>query len=1371
MKEIRVVLIEDNESDFELIKKVIENGYNNATIEHFTSAKSFVSDCNLSHADIIVSDHQLEDDTSFEVIKYLNDEEADIPIIILTGDITNDEIARLITECNVDDIILKKDIHRLNQTILKEVKNKAALINLQRESQDLRILSLVAKHTNSGVMVTDVNERIIWVNEAFSSLSSYSYEDSVGNYPSKLMQGDNTDLETRKRLRKCINAKKPCSAEMLNYKKDGSEYWIKLDISPIFEDGEHTGFVATQEDITDKKNAELLLSANEELFRSLTENLSGVVLRYTMGDEFPGTIEYISERCEDIFGLSQKEILEDNNKLMALIDENDLEELAISVEESARNLTPWSFQYRLTTPQGNHKWLRATGTPSKDEKTNLVTWSTVIFEVTKEIESEKHLIRSEELFRSLTENLPGVVLRYSMGDDNPGTIEYISERCFEIFEETQRDILEDNMKLWNLIDPQDVERMIPTIIESAENLTLWNFQYKMTTPSGKRKWIRTSGKPRSKKENNQVIWDTIAVDVTKEVEYESALVESNERLNNAQKAGKIGDWHFDLATQIITWSDETFDIYDRDVSKGPFSYEELIFKHTIEQSDKLHESIQLAISDGIPYELPIQVISDKERIKDVMAVGIPVKDEAGNVIALFGTAQDITTRMEAQRDRKEVEERLESAIKGADLGVWDMNFSTGVNVVNDRWFEMIGYEPGEIEANFDTLLQLIHPEDLPIIGEGFKIIEQGIDELDFKIRLRHKDSSYRVIRDQGRVIQRDENGVALRAIGTHLDITSEVESKERLDSAIHGADLAVWDLDFESGKNTVNSRWYTMLGKEVGALETNFDEFLAVLHPEDHAIINDTTDKLNNGNDEFDIVIRKKHLNGSYLVIRNRGRVIERNVEGKVKRLIGTDLDITKEVESKTALQAAITRLENAQEAGMIGDWHFDFRTGKSTWSDEMYRLYDRDQVDGIPDYDELIFELIVENSEIVHEKIQNAFNNGEKYEVLFRIKTYKGVLKDISAIGVPEKDESGTVIGLSGTTQDVTSQIDALRKIKDSEDRLDAAIRGADLAVWDLDLETGINTVNTRWYHIMGFEPGEIETDSNTFMSRVHPEDRSIIETEFIRLNSGEDDFEIILRLLHKEGHYVYVKDQGRVVKRDEEGIAKRIIGTNLDITTETLLKEELSSSLHDKIILLQEIHHRVKNNLAVIIGLLHLQSHNANNEDVSLFYDEMSNRIKSIADVHELLYSSETLSKINLKTYIDKLFNNVLSVSKSTYPPTPLVFIDQHFEMNINQAIPLGLLVNELVTNSVKHAFEGVENPTISFSVLEEDNAVKIVYKDNGVGFKIDGHSSPNSLGFTLINTLLAQLESDYSFTNSVGFGIEFSFPLLEQGSHSYL
>lgn len=857
---IRIALVEDSNCDLVLIKKVLENGFNEAEIHVFSTIESFKENWDSNETDIIISDHQIVDSTSFDLIKYLVDEGFTTPIIILSGALSDTDIAKLIIDYKVNDIILKKDLHRLNQTVLKEIQVARSRIELAKQSEELNRLSLVAKHTHNGVIITDVHENTVWVNEAYCKISGYTIEETIGKKPGKLLQGSNTSTETTNRIHDKLKTKKPFSEEILNYHKNGNEYWIKLDITPIYEDGQHKGFVAIQEEISDRKNA------------------------------------------------------------------------------------------------------------------------------------EEQLQSSEALFRSLTENLPGVVFRYRFGRKNPGKIEYISDHCKELYELTQDEIVNDNKKLWDLINPEDLENMVSSKADSIENFTHWSFEYRIKTPSGVDKWIRASGTPSSKNENDEVIWDSIAIDITKEKVYSNALLDSNNRLLKAQKAGKIGDWHY-------------------------------------------------------------------------------------------------------------------------------------------------------------------------------------------------------------------------------------------------------------------------------------------------------------------------------------------------------------------------------------------NFNTGEIFWSDEMYNIYDRNPSDEIPSFEELIHERTIGDSSILIQKMEECFVHGEPYSITYRFESYKGIIKDHHATVIPEKNDKGEVVAFHGTSQDVTVRMDAIRKIQESEDRLDAAIKGADLGVWDLDIESGRNLVNTRWYSMLGYEPFDFEANFQSFLSLLHPDDKILILDATDKLNNGESEFDIIIRLRHKDGSFRTIRDQGRVVERQENGEIKRLIGTNLDITNETKLRDELTQSLHDKTILLQEIHHRVKNNLAVIIGLLHLQSFNSKNDELGVFYDEMSNRIKSIADVHELLYSSETLSKINLKSYIGKLFNNVLSLSKSDVELNPLIFIDENFEMNINQAIPLGLLVNELLTNSVKHAFKGIDNPTISFTVIKEEESISISYKDNGVGFEIEGHSSPTSLGFTLINTLLGQLEANYSFTNSIGFGIEFSIPLVKQGSHSYL
>lgn len=1241
MRLYKIALLGDVKSNLDSIKRELIREIKLVEFRESDSISDVKKNWDIEDVDIIICQHHQSSTESFELLNHLKISACICPVIIITDVISDEDIAKLIKEYEVSDIILKNDVERLIQSIKKELQVLDTPSESISETNDLKILALVAKHTHNGVIVTDANEKTIWVNDAYCKISGYTFEETLGKQPGSLLQGAKTDSETKNRIRHNLENKVPFSEEILNYHKNGEEYWIKLDITPIFENELHTGFVAIQEDITERKEAELKLSKNEKLLRSVTENLSGAVIRYSLEDELPGTIEFISESCINIYELTQQQIL-DNNQL-----------------------------------------------------------------------------------------------------------------------------------LWDLIDPADVEKMIPTIVESAKNLTFWTFQYKMTTPSGKEKWIRASGSPRSELENNRVIWDTIIVDISKEVSYEKALEDSNNRLINAQKAGKIGDWYFDTITQDITWSEEIFNLYDRDPSLGVPSYEEVIYKYTIDNNDVFHEAVQRAANDGEPYELNLQIKTDLGRIKDMVTIGIPLRNKSGELVAVFGTAQDVTSRMEAQRKRKISEERLDVAVRATNLAVWDLDLPSGFNTVNDRWFEIMGFNRGDINSDSETFLSRVHPDDLEKIVNEFQKINDGQDFFDIVIRIKHKDGAYVYVKDQGRVIERHSDGSPSRIIGTDIDVTQEVENKNalvdannRLKNAQKAGKIGDWHFDLQSQKISWSEETFNIYDRDPAKGVPSYQELVFGYTIDKSEEFHEMIQRAATSGEPYEITIRIKTDVESIKDVVAIGLPLK-NEKGEILALFGTAQDITRRMDAIRNIRESETRLKKAQEAGKIGDWHLDLTNNSIFWSQQMYHIYDVDPSDGIPSFEELMYTFNLDSQDIIEERLGEGIRTGQPYEVTHKIKSKSGIVKDLISIGIPEVNDNGKVLSVRGTTQDISQRMGALRQIKESELRLEAAIQGADLAVWDMDLTTGTNIVNDRWFEMIGYSRGEISSDLDTLIQLFHPDDVAIIQKGFNLINEGVNELDFVIRLQHKDGTYRYVRDQGRVIHRNDKGEATRIIGTHLDITKEKQLSEELTQSLNEKTILLQEIHHRVKNNLAVIIGLLHLQSFHSKNDEVSIFYDEMSNRIKSIADVHELLYSSDTLSKINLKTYIEKLFNNVLSVSNNISPPTPNISINDDFEMNINQAIPLGLLINELLTNSVKHAFKEIDEPTISFSVTKKASDINIVYSDNGIGLNIERQSSPNSLGFTLINTLLEQLDSVYSFTNNVGFGIEFTFTLFDHNS----
>ncbi len=215
-------------------------------------------------------------------------------------------------------------------------------------------------------------------------------------------------------------------------------------------------------------------------------------------------------------------------------------------------------------------------------------------------------------------------------------------------------------------------------------------------------------------------------------------------------------------------------------------------------------------------------------------------------------------------------------------------------------------------------------------------------------------------------------------------------------------------------------------------------------------------------------------------------------------------------------------------------------------------------------------------------------------------------------------------------------------------------------------------------------------------------------------------------------------------------------------DITVEKSAEQSLRESLREKETLVREVHHRVKNNLQIISSLLYLQSKGFNDPIIVNFIKNSQNRIRSMALVHEMIYKSENFTKINFTDYIRKL---CYSLQNDMLPDTQNISF--HFSMDsvildLDQAIPACLTLNEIISNSLKYAFKDVShtNNTISLKMSQKNSRAFLTIKDNGIGIDEEGKSSKN-LGMKLINTLvLSQLEGKLDIKASKGtiFNIEF-------------
>jgi PAS domain S-box-containing protein len=202
-----------------------------------------------------------------------------------------------------------------------------------------------------------------------------------------------------------------------------------------------------------------------------------------------------------------------------------------------------------------------------------------------------------------------------------------------------------------------------------------------------------------------------------------------------------------------------------------------------------------------------------------------------------------------------------------------------------------------------------------------------------------------------------------------------------------------------------------------------------------------------------------------------------------------------------------------------------------------------------------------------------------------------------------------------------------------------------------------------------------------------------------------------------------------------------------NIDLEKEVVeherAEEQIRAALNEKVVLLQEIHHRVKNNLQIVISLINLQTRQIKDENVKRILQESQTRIRVMALVHEKLYRSDDISHIIFSEYIRDLITILFDFYSLNRRLIAIKVEMKDIFLNIDTAIPIGLIINELVTNSLKHAFPGGRKGEISISIQEEGRVLSVIFKDNGVGIPpgFDWRNAP-SLGLRLIISLVEQL-----------------------------
>jgi PAS domain S-box len=456
--------------------------------------------------------------------------------------------------------------------------------------------------------------------------------------------------------------------------------------------------------------------------------------------------------------------------------------------------------------------------------------------------------------------------------------------------------------------------------------------------------------------------------------------------------------------------------------------------------------------------------------------------------------------------------------------------------------------------------------------------------------------------------------------------------------------------------------------------------------------------------------------------------------------------------------------------AEMTGQLIFDgdAKTGKIEWSGpiEEFTGYTPEE---LSKFDLTACKTLIhpEDRERVWNALENSLKTGEKFGQKFRLRKKDGSYIHVEDSSVFLKDENNYVYRGIGLFKNITENKYAQEKLKVSEEHIVRYLQNFRGIGFELNNNFNLVLLHGAVEEITGYKSEEFLSGKIKFVQLVNPEDKSNFLQNREKLSTASNSLvEQEYRILTKSGNTVWIFESIQVV-HDIDKTNQFFQGFIQDVTEKKISKEILDKAekLRKK-----EIHHRIKNNLQVISSLLELECENLlsgklEREKVIEAFRESNNRIVSMSMIHEELYNSKDMETINFASYLKELTNDLFKSYKVGSSDIQLILDMEDIFFGMDKAIPLGIIVNELISNSLKYAFpEGINGKIHVKLYRSVSNKKKIltslcrhytlVIEDTGVGLpnSIDFRNT-SSLGLQLVNILVDQINGNIKLKKESG------------------
>ncbi|MGC9503133.1 EAL domain-containing protein [Baaleninema sp.] len=819
----------------------------------------------------------------------------------------------------------------------------------------------------------------------------------------------------------------------------------------------------------------------EDRLQTLADNIPGTIYQYVLHADGSDGLLYVSSGCRQLWEVEAEAAIADTNRFWDLVHPEDIDAMRESVLASARSMTPWEYEWRIITPSGQCKWLQGAAKPQQYRNGDVV-WDGLILDISARKEAEEAWRRSEQRFHNMAANVPGAIFRYVLHGDGSDGVEYMSPGCFRLWEVEAEAVVENAQILWDMVHLDDRAAMYESVLTSARTLEPWFWQWRITTPSGKVKWLEASGKP-ERQDNGDVVWDTLITDVSDRKRSEAVLQQQFQREQALNRVVQAIRNSLDLDTIFATATAEMAGLLaGLDCFVARYFPEAGVWRHVAEfrRDGDLPSTLGFEVSDADnPFtdrlkQLEIVQVRDSDLIEDEvnreiarrmpgawLLVPLAVEGRVWGCVVLTAAERPFAWTEEKVELTRSIADQLEVAIQQVQLyqqverekqkllesqtalvqaqqlarmGNWELEVATQRLVWSENLFRMFGFEPGDAQLDLAKVLsEYIHAVDREKLA---RVLEDAMTEgkpYDIDLRFFRVDGSMGYMEARAEAI-RDANGQIVKVFGTSIDISDRKQTEIALrESETRYRTVVEYQTDFilRSRPDTTITFANEVLCRALGM---KLEEIVGKTW-HDFANADDLEqrvfqglDKLSPTHSRFIVENRDTRADGSvgWTQWLNEGIFDD---SGQLVEIQSVGRDITELKQVDLALRESEERLRLVTEnmSDLVCLHHRDGRYLYVTPSSEALLGYRPEELIGRDPYE--LFH--PDDRDRVREDSHEAVLKGQSRAITYRIRQKSGKYIWLETLTQGILGEAGEILHLQTTSRDVSDRVKVEKQLK----------------------------------------------------------------------------------------------------------------------------------------------------------------------------------------------------------------------------------------------------------------------------------------------------------------------------------------------------